>query len=275
MTSLNNITQQIRLDILEMTTVAGSGHPTSSLSAVEIIVGLFFGENGKYFKSDLEDFSSLENDRIIFSKGHASPLFYALYKALGVLNHDQILEFRKFESSLEGHPTPRFEFTEATTGSLGMGLGIGLGIALANRIDNSSAKVFVLLGDSEMAEGSNWEAMQLASYYKMQNIIGIIDINRLGQRGETMEAWDLDTYRAKCLAFGWEVFVCEEGNNLESVIETFEKVYLSNTSKPKMILAKTKKGAGISFLEDKLNWHGKVLNQAQFAAAKSELENKV
>ena len=265
------ITNQMRRDILNMTTIAGSGHPTSSLSGVELMIGLFFGNN--FFKCDYSDFENSNNDRIIFSKGHASPLFYSLYKALGLISEDKLMTFRRFESNLEGHPTSRFKFTEATTGSLGQGLGIGLGIALANRLDESDATTWVLLGDSEMAEGSVYEALELASHYKLNNLIGIIDLNRLGQRGETLTGWNLNIIENKINAFGWNTVVIEGGNDIKQVIQGLKKTkeLQVSTLNPTMIIAKTKKGAGISFLEDQEGWHGKVLNKNQLDKALEEL----
>src|SRR4030066_1975138 len=180
---LDKLSKLIRYFILISTTKAGSGHPSSSLSAVELMSVLFFGG---FFRYRINDIKYSNNDRIIFSKGHASPLMYSLWAAAGALSEEELLTLRKFGSRLEGHPTPDFPYVEASTGSLGQGLSIGLGMALnARYLDKLPYRVFVLLGDSEMSEGSQWEALQLAAHYKLNNLIGIIDVNRLARRGET------------------------------------------------------------------------------------------
>jgi transketolase len=183
---LKQLAVRVRYDILRMTTEAGSGHPTTSLSATDLMTGLFFGGT---FHFDLESPQDPCNDRIIFSKGHASPLFYALYAAAGVLTEDELLTYRRMGSPLEGHPTPRFAYAEAATGSLGQGLGIGVGIAMNGRyVDMLPYNTYVLMGDSEVAEGSIWEAAELASHYKLDNLVGILDVNRLGQRASPLSA---------------------------------------------------------------------------------------
>ena len=181
---IERLSRLIRYYILVSTTSAGSGHPTSSFSAVELMSTLFFGG---FFKFDPDKPDYINNDRLIFSKGHASPLLYSLWAAAGMVKESQLLTLRDFNSDLEGHPTPRFKYAEASTGSLGQGLSIGFGMALsAKYIDKLPYRTYVLLGDSEMAEGSQWEAIQLASYYKLGNLTAVLDVNRLGQRGETM-----------------------------------------------------------------------------------------
>ncbi|MGA7145339.1 MAG: 1-deoxy-D-xylulose-5-phosphate synthase N-terminal domain-containing protein, partial [Desulfobacterales bacterium] len=181
---LKKLSTLIRYYILTATTHAGSGHPTSSLSATELMCGLFFGG---IFRYDLDQPDHPNNDRLIFSKGHASPLYYALWAAAGKLSEDDLMTYRQFGSPLEGHPTVSFPYTDAATGSLGQGLSIGVGMALnAKYLDKLPYRTYVLLGDSEMAEGSQWEAMEIGAYYKLNNLIGILDVNRLGQRGETM-----------------------------------------------------------------------------------------
>ncbi len=279
----------IRYFILTSTTEAGSGHPSSSLSAAELMAVLFFGG---YFRFDLDRPENSNNDRLIFSKGHASPLFYALWAAAGQVSEQELLTFRKFSSPLEGHPTPAFRYTEAATGSLGQGLSIGVGMALNAKLDNLSYKTFVLLGDSEMAEGSIWEAIQIAAHYKLDNLIGILDVNRLGQRGETMYGHDLKAYEERITSFGWETIVIQDGHNLEEILRAYQilnpksefpnpegdasrpygagKSQIRN-SKPIMIIAKTIKGKGVSFLEDKDGWHGKALSREDLDKALSEL----
>ncbi len=249
---LQKLAKLIRYYILVSTTTAGSGHPTSSLSAVELMTVLMFGG---FFK---------KNDRLIFSKGHASPLFYSLYAAAGLISEKELLTLRKFGSRLEGHPTMEFPYTEVPTGSLGQGLSVGLGMALAG------ARAFVLMGDSEFAEGSNWEAIQIASYYKLDNLIGILDVNRLGQSRETMLGDDIETYGKRVSSFGWEAILVQDGNDLDQVTAAYQQA-LKVKGKPIMIIAKTKKGKGISFLEDKEGWHGKVLSPEDLQKALVEL----
>jgi transketolase len=264
---LKKLAALMRYYILTMTTQAGSGHPTSSLSAVELMAGLMFGG---IFRYDLDNPKHPNNDRLIFSKGHASPLFYSLYALAGKLTEDEIMTYRHFGSPLEGHPTMSFRFTEAATGSLGQGLSIGLGVALnAKCLDKLPYTTYVLLGDSEMAEGSVWEALQLAAHYKLDNLVGVLDVNRLGQRGETMYGHDLMAYEHRIAAFGWETILVD-GHSFPEVLAAYEQV-MTVTDKPVMIIARTIKGKGISFLEDQNGWHGKPLNQEQLAQALPEL----
>ena len=257
---LSKKAKKIRELILKMTTVASSGHPTSSLSAVELMTNLFFA-----------GFFNEKNDELIFSKGHAAPLLYALYAVLGKIDEKKLETLRQFGSVLEGHPTPRFPYVKVATGSLGQGLSIGLGMALAKRLLNSKGKVFVLLGDSEISEGQVWEAVQLASYYKTDNLIAIVDINRLGQRGQTMLGWDVLSYQKRFESFSWQTFLVD-GHNLEEIDKTYREVLLSIEKKPKVILAKTIKGKGVSFLENKDGWHGKALRKDELEKALEELE---
>jgi transketolase len=250
-----------------MSTEAGSGHPTSSLSAADIMTSLFFGG---HFRFDTNAIANPHNDRIIFSKGHASPLFYALWTAAGEIPEADLSTYRKFGSYLEGHPMPTFKMTEAATGSLGQGLSIGMGMALcAKYLDKTDACVYVLLGDSEMAEGSVWETMNIASHYKLNNLVGIIDINRLGQRGETMFGYDLEEYKNRVEAFGWQVLIVD-GHLMEDINRAYDEAKQS-TDKPVMILAKTIKGKGVSFLENQEGWHGKALDTNDFEKARLEL----
>jgi transketolase len=264
---LERMAKLIRYYILASTTEAGSGHPTSSLSAADLMTVLLFGG---FFRFDLEQPGHPNNDRLIFSKGHASPLFYSLWAAAGKVTEQELLTMRKFGSRLEGHPTVAFPYTEASTGSLGQGLSIGLGMALnAKYIDKLPYRVFVLLGDSEMAEGSQWEAIQLAAHYKLNNLIGILDVNRLGQRGETMYGHDLAAYKKRMASFGWRTEAID-GHDLDQIITAYRKA-LRTKDKPVMIIARTIKGKGVSFIEDKNGWHGKVLNREQYEQALNEL----
>jgi transketolase len=263
---LKKIAKLIRYFILTSTTEAGSGHPTSSLSATDLMTGLLFGG---IFRFDVNQPEYPNNDRLIFSKGHASPLFYALWAAAGKLTEKELMSMRKFGSPLEGHPTAAFRYTEAATGSLGQGLSIGLGMALnAKYLDKLPYRTYVLLGDSEMSEGSQWEAIQIASHYKLDNLVGIIDVNRLGQCGETMYGHDLNAYERRISSFGWET-VLIDGHSFPEIITAYEKT-LRVINRPAMIIAKTIKGKGISFLEDQHGWHGKAPKKEELTKALQE-----
>ena len=269
---LQKIASLLRYYILLSTTKSGSGHLTSSLSPVELMAVLFF----KYFRADLNNFDNPANDRLIFSKGHASPLFYSLYKVTGVITENEIKKFRNFKSNLEGHPTKRFKYTEVPTGSLGQGLSAGVGIAINGKyLDKANYKTFVLLGDGETAEGEIWEAFAIASHYKLNNLVAIIDVNRLGQSGETMLGYDVKKYEERIKSFGWRTYVINDGNNLQEVDKAFSFI-LSEIDKgdsPCAIIAKTVKGKGVSFMENKEGWHGKVLTDEQFKKAVLDLGN--
>ncbi|MEW6385984.1 MAG: transketolase [Thermodesulfobacteriota bacterium] len=265
---LEKLAKLIRYLILVSTTEAGSGHPTSSLSAVELMTALLFGG---FFRYHPDNPQHPNNDRLIFSKGHASPLFYALWAAAGKLDIQEFIKtYRKFGSPLEGHPTVDFPYVEAATGSLGQGLSIGIGQALnAKYLDKLPYLTYVLLGDSEMAEGSVWEALEIAAHYRLDNLVGIIDVNRLGQRGETMYGHDLQAYERRIAAFGWETILVD-GHSFPSVLGAYQEVG-SVSEKPIMIIAKTVKGKGVSFLEDKNGWHGVALKKEELAKALPEL----
>lgn len=263
---LEKIARLVRYWILTMTTEAGSGHPTSSLSAVELMVGLLFGGTFRY---DLDRPDHPNNDRLLFSKGHASPLFYSLWAAAGKLSHEDLLTYRRFGSSLEGHPTVSFPYTEAATGSLGQGLSIGVGLALNAKLDKLPYRTHVLLGDSEMAEGAVWEAIQLAAHYRLDNLVAVLDVNRLGQRGETMYGHNLDAYRRRVDAFDWNTLTID-GHDLDAVVNAFRQADQS-MDRPVMIIARTIKGKGVSFVEDQNGWHGKALNKEDLDRALEEL----
>lgn len=270
---LEALAKLVRYYILQMTTKAGSGHPTSSLSATDVMVCLFFNK----LRFDLQNPQNPENDRVVFSKGHASPLMYALYAAAGALSEEELLTYRQFKSPLEGHPTPRFKFAEAATGSLGQGLSIGLGMAIALRAQNQSSKVknqnlpnvYVLMGDGEFAEGSVWEALEVASYYKVGNLVGVIDVNRLGQSGETLLGWDVERYKKRIEAFGWKAVVVD-GHDLKALVDLWTDLE-TGKGKPVAVIAKTVKGKGVTLLEDKNGWHGRPLPQEDFEKAVKEL----
>ncbi len=273
-TRLHDIATLLRRLILTTSTEAGSGHPTSSLSAVELMAALMFApanDKGPFFRFAAEEPRHPGNDRLIFSKGHASPLFYALWAAAGQVPFEELLTFRKIDSPLEGHPMPRFPYTEAATGSLGQGLSIGLGMALHFKyLDKLPCRTFVLLGDSEMAEGSQWEAAQIAAHYKLDNLVGVMDVNRLGQRGETMLGHDIQAHARMFEAFGWHTVLVEDGNDLEQVLRGYEQA-LGLEGRPVMLVARTLKGAGVSEVADKQGWHGKPLNEEQTRTALEEL----
>ncbi|HYL98816.1 MAG TPA: transketolase, partial [Blastocatellia bacterium] len=253
---LKKLAKLVRYHSLAMTTNAGSGHPTSSLSAADLMVGLMFGGAFRY---DVDVPDHPNNDRLIFSKGHASPLFYSLWLAAGKVSEKELLTYRKFGSRLEGHPTVSFPYTEAATGSLGQGLSIGAGIALnARYLDDLPYRTYVLLGDSEMAEGSLWEAMQIAGHYGLGNLIAVLDVNRLGQRGETMYGHNVEAYRERVDAFGWRPIVID-GHSFPEILDAFETAGDTSTT-PTMIIARTIKGKGVSEVEDKEGWHGRVLD---------------
>lgn len=264
--NLEELAKMSRYWILYSTTQAGSGHPSSSLSGVELGVGLFFGGSFKY---DIKNSKYSNNDRFILSKGHASPLLYSLWLLAGGITPEEIEGLRQFDNVLEGHPSRRFIFTDAATGSLGQGLGIGVGYAMnAKNFDQVDSCTYVMLGDSELAEGSVWEAVASASYYELNNLVAIVDINRLGQRGETMQGYDIVTYQKRFESFGWNT-ISIDGHNLEQVIDALNQA--KNSNQPTVILAKTIKGKGISLIEDKDNWHGKALTPEQFEVYIEEL----
>src|SRR5262249_6572488 len=263
---LANLARLVRYHILVSTTEAGSGHPTSSLSAADLTTALFF----KYLKADLDRPEHPNNDRVIFSKGHAAPLLYGIYGAAGVLTEKELKSLRKLGSPLQGHPTPQFRYAEAATGSLGQGLSIGVGMALNGKnLDQLPYRTFVLLGDGEMAEGSVWEAAQIAAYYKLDNLIAIVDVNRLGQSQGTMYGHDAEAYSKRLAAFGWDV-VTIDGHSMPAIEKAFEQSFAAN-GRPKAIVAKTLKGKGVSFLEDKAGWHGKALSAADLEKALKEI----
>lgn len=265
---LTRLAKLIRYWILISTSAAGSGHPTSALSAVELMATLLYGG---YFRFDVKRAPYHNNDRLIFSKGHAAPLLYSLWAASGRLSEKQLTTYRAFGSQLEGHPTTRFPYAEAATGSLGHGLSVGLGMALnAKYLDHLPYRTFVLLGDSEMSEGSVWEAIQLAAHYRLDNLIGILDVNRLGQRGPTMYGYDLAAYQKRLAAFGWHTVVVNNGHDLKALSAAYEKA-LGLKDKPVMIIAKTVKGKGVAFLEDQEGWHGKALKSDELKKALAAL----
>ncbi|MGW6059744.1 transketolase [Streptomyces sp. NPDC055189] len=262
---LAQLARQLRVDSVRAADAAGSGHPTSSMSAADLMAVLL--ADHLHYDFDRPDHPG--NDRFVLSKGHASPLMYAAYKAAGVITDSELLTFREQGSRLEGHPTPRrLPWVEVATGSLGQGLPIGVGMALSGkRLDRIPYRVWVLCGDSELAEGSVWEAAEHAGYEHLDNLTAVIDVNRLGQRGPTRHAWDLDAYARRFAAFGWHV-VEIDGHDLDAVERAFGQAR-STKGQPTAILARTVKGKGVASVEDREGMHGKPLPDA--AAAIEEL----
>ena len=250
----HELAQQLRVDSIRATTQAGSGHPTSSMSAADLMAVLL----AKYFKYDWSNPHAANNDHLIFSKGHASPLLYAIYKAAGAISDDELMTLRRFGSRLEGHPVPVLPYVDVATGSLGQGLPIGVGVALAGRyLDKLPYRIWVLLGDSEMAEGSNWEAFDKASHYRLSNLTAILDVNRLGQRGETELGWNLDAYVGRARAFGWHT-VEIDGHSLDQIDAAYAEAE-RHTDGPTVVIARTIKGKGYPPIENQNGWHGKAL----------------
>jgi len=262
---LKGIANQLRIHSIEATTAAGSGHPTSCCSAADIVATLFFSQ----MRYDAKNPRYYNNDRFILSKGHAAPLLYAAWAENGFIPIPELLTLRQFTSELEGHPTPRLAFADVATGSLGQGLGVGVGMARAARLDNLDYNTYVLLGDGEIAEGAVWEAASLAGYYKLNNLIAIVDANRLGQSEATAFGHDVGVYEKRFAAFGWRTEIID-GHDIEEIVEVLNGVGLNE--QPLVIIAKTYKGAGVSFLQDKDGWHGKPLNKEESAKAIAELQ---
>ncbi len=263
---LKGIANQLRIHSIAATTAAGSGHPTSCCSAAEVVAALFFG----HMKYDPKNPRHHNNDRFVLSKGHAAPLLYAAWAEAGLIPTDDLLKLRTLGSDLEGHPTPRLPFVDVATGSLGQGLSAGVGMALAARMDNLDYRTYVLLGDGEIAEGGVWEAASLAGIYKLNNLIAVVDANRLGQSQATAFGHDINVYRDRFKSFGWRVETLDDGHDLEEIEEVLGGVGLDD--KPLAIIAKTYKGAGVSFLQDKDGWHGKALSKDEAAKAIAELQ---
>lgn len=265
---LCELSRLVRYWILTSTTEAESGHPTSSLSAVELMVDLMFG---RVFRYDVARPDHPNNDRLIFSKGHAASLLYSLWAAADQVSEDELRNYRKFGSPLEGIATSRFRFAEAATGSLGQGLSVGVGMALnAKYLQRLPYTTYVLLGDSEMSEGAQWEAIQIASHYRLGNLTAVLDVNGLGQRGETMEGGDLKRYRQRVEAFGWSAIVVEDGHDHELVSNAF-RAAKEIDSRPTMIIAGTVKGWGVPMMEGRAGWHGKSLGPNELGRALEEL----
>jgi len=260
-----SLARQLRADSIRCSTAAGSGHPTSSLSAADLMGVLLAG----HLRYDFRRPDNLANDHLIFSKGHASPLVYAMFRAAGAIDDAELLTFRKFGSRLEGHPTPILPWIDVATGSLGQGLPIAVGVALAGqRLLKAPYQVWVVVGDSETAEGSIWEGFDLAGHEGLTNCTAIIDVNRLGQRGPTELEWNTDAYAARVQAFGWDAIVVD-GHDHAQIDDAYARA--RSASRPTAIIARTLKGKGVSFLEDKPGWHGKTLDADQAKQALAEI----
>jgi len=262
--ALEKIAKRLRIHSLKMTTAAGSGHPTTCLSSAEIMACLFFHE----MRYNPKDPFAWENDEFVLSKGHAAPILWAAYAEAGLIPIESLLDLRKISSDLEGHPTPRMPWVKAATGSLGQGLSVGVGLALAQKLAQVKARTFVLMGDGECAEGAVWEAANAGRELQLGNLVAMVDINRLGQSDPTMHQHDVGAYARKFKAFGWEVYQVD-GHRIEKILEALAAARKGN--RPKVILARTIKGKGVSFIEDKNGWHGKPLNPEELQKALAEL----
>ncbi|WP_230465839.1 transketolase [[Actinomadura] parvosata] len=250
---LAELAAQLRVDSVRAAAEAGSGHPTSSMSAADLMAVLF----ACHLRYDFEHPEHPANDHLIFSKGHASPLLYSLYKAAGVISDEELLSFRRRGSRLEGHPTPRLPWVDVATGSLGQGLPVGVGVAMAGRLERLPYRVWVLCGDSELAEGSIWEAAEHAGSEGLANLTAIVDVNRLGQRGPTRHGWDTGAYARRFGAFGWHTIEID-GHDPGQI--DFALGDARNTRRrPTVILAKTRKGEGVLEVENREGAHGKAL----------------
>ncbi len=252
--------QQFRVDSVRCAAAAKSGHPTSGMSAADLMAVLL----AKYLRYDWDNPDAATNDRLVFSKGHASTLLYAMFRAAGAITDEELLTYRQFGSMLEGHPTPLIPWVDVATGSLGQGLPIGVGMAIAGkRLDRLPYRVWVLCGDSETAEGSIWEAFEHAWHYELDNLTAIFDVNRLGQRGPTMDEWQLDHYRARAEAFGWHAIEID-GHDVEAIDAAYAEA-AATTGQPTLVIARTIKGKGVKAVENQEGWHGKPLDDPEAA----------
>ncbi len=252
---LKHYALNLRIDSVRATTESKSGHPTSCLSSADIVSTIFFN----FLRYDTKNPKNPNNDRFILSKGHAAPILYSAWKQLGVISDEELMTLRSYTSPLEGHPTPRFPYNEAATGSLGQGLSVGLGMAFAAKMDHLNYKTYVLIGDGEITEGSVWEACELASYYKVDNLIGIIDCNRLGQTGPTMIEYQTQKYIKKFQSFGWNALEID-GHDIVQIIDAIKTAHQTK-NQPTMIVAKTVKGYGLDGIANEIGWHGKPLKK--------------
>ncbi|WP_199430092.1 transketolase [Qaidamihabitans albus] len=260
MNDLAELGQQLRVDAVRASAAVESGHPTSSMSAADLMAVLL----AKHLRYDFDTTQHPGNDHLIFSKGHASPLLYAMFTAAGAISDEELLTYRTAGSRLEGHPTPQLPGVDVATGSLGQGLPIGTGIAMAGRhLDEIDYRVWVLCGDSELAEGSMWEAFEQAAHSELDNLIAIVDVNRLGQRGPTRHGWDTAAYARRISAFGWHTIEID-GHDIDAIDRAYAEA-LATTGRPTAILARTRKGRGVAAVEDQEGAHGKPLPDTEQA----------
>jgi transketolase len=256
------LAQQLRVDSVRATAAAGSGHPSSGMSAADLMAVLLAG----HLRYDFDHPEDAANDHLIFSKGHASPLLYAVYRAAGAISDEELMSYRRLGSRLEGHPTPRLPWVDVATGSLGLGLPVGVGLALAGKaLDRLPYRVWVLTGDSELAEGSMWEAFARAAHAGLDNLIAIVDVNRFGQSGETMLGWDTAAYAARARAFGWRALEVD-GHDVEAIDRAYAEA-LEPDGRPVAIFARTIKGKGVAAIENRNGFHGKPLADPDAAIA--------
>ncbi|MBI3649114.1 MAG: transketolase [Actinobacteria bacterium] len=262
----NDLAAQLGIDSIRCTTAAGSGHPTSSLSSAHLLAVLF----ADHLRTVVADPKGAANDRFVMSKGHAAPLLYSVLKAIGAISDDELLSLRKMGSPIQGHPAPvpELPWVDVATGSLGQGLPVALGMAFAMRLDGAPGRVWCLLGDSETAEGSVWEAMEATSFHGIGNLAAILDMNRLGQRGPTMHEWHGEVYAERALAFGWQVLQID-GHDVDEIDAAYRDAEAAGA--PTLIVARTEKGHGVSFLANQEGWHGKALSAEQAKQAIDEL----
>ena len=256
------LARQLRVDSVRVAEAARSGHPTSSMSSADLAAVLI----SDYFRYDLDSRDAPHNDHLVFSKGHASPLIYSMLKAAGAISEEEFLTYRTAGSRLEGHPVPNMPTVDVATGSLGQGLPIAVGIALAGkRLDRLPYRVWVFCGDSEMAEGSMWEAVEHAAFWGLDNLTAIVDVNRLGQRGETMYGWDTAAFARRFDAFGWQTIEID-GHSVSAINDAYVQA-AATTGRPTVIIAKTMKGKGVAAVQDKEGFHGRPLDDAGAAIA--------
>ncbi|MBI5776865.1 MAG: transketolase, partial [Nitrospirae bacterium] len=270
-TMLRNKATTLRIESVRATTESGTGHPTSCCSAADIVATLFFS----VMRYDPKNPRNQNNDRFVLSKGHAAPLLYAAWAEAGLFDVKELIKLRTLKSDLEGHPTPRLPFVDVATGSLGQGLAAGVGLALnAKKVDKSGYRTYVLMGDGESVEGSVWEAVELARQFKLDNLCAIVDVNRLGQSDPTMLQHDMKAYKSRWAGFGWNAIVVD-GHNHAALLKAFADAARTK-GRPTVLLAKTFKGKGISFAENKADWHGKALKKGdEFQKAIDELTRQI
>src|SRR5262245_49604040 len=267
--ALEDVATRLRIDSIRATTAAKSGHPTSSASAADLVSAIFFDA----MRFDPDQPRAVTSDRFVLSKGHAAPVLYAAWAEVGVLRREELTTLRRIDSDLEGHPTPRLPFVDVATGSLGQGLGVGIGLALGARLAGTDARAWVLLGDGETAEGSVWEAVQMASHRALDNLIAIVDVNALGQSGPTMLGHDVEAYRRRFAAFGWRAQAID-GHDMSQVVAALRRARRTRGA-PSAIIAGTVKGKGIEGIGGRPGWHGKPLPPEHAERAIAALESRL